>query len=207
MAGTFNKPFPKGIPKTREQHIFKNPTILLDMQGHLKTITLKMDGWSATYIKEGNNFTVCSRNFIIPKGNNIYWEMAKKYKLAGKIPNNSAIQCEICGPDIQMNRLGLKEPEIYVYDWYLMDKFWHARTRNKAGTYSGYYRMVSMCKNIKLPTVPILLPVNKKDRTLAELQDIADGTVYPNGHPGEGIVVRTQSRGYSGKVINSKYGA
>jgi len=121
--------FPFFIPKTDEPRIQSYPELLNEMVNRDVEITVKLDGTSFTayYDKTANEFGVCSRNVKIAEGDNLYWNIVKKYNLQEQLKNYIhqsnlkdisliAIQGEICGPKIQGNTLKLKEPNLFIYN-------------------------------------------------------------------------------------------
>ena len=113
------------------------------------------------------------------------------------------IQGELCAPGIQRNRLKLLKPEWYVF------------TIRENGKRVGLDRMLAICDELGLTSVPIEevgFDLPSKYPTVEALLERADGN-YPNGGKKEGIVIRptepvfneTISASLSVKVVNNKY--
>lgn len=200
MQGEIYGDFPSFIPKTDEPNFQSAPEIVMALVGKPFVITVKYDGTSCTAYKCAGHFGVCSRNWELKEGTSIYWKMAAKYDLIDWIPESTAYQFEIIGPDIQGNPLGLKENEIRLFAmWDIEDKVFYS------------------VQDMEDTTLPVGIPyveVVKRgvDFPLIEdweLRNLAEGN-YPNGHPREGVVIRsaeemTLDERLSFKVINPLY--
>lgn len=189
-----NRYFPSVVPKTDETRIQSAMKCLEELHGHTYYISVKCDGTSATYVNDGENgFSVCSRNNVREKDSNcIYWKMAEKYNIEDiltKYPTY-AIQGEICGEGIQKNKLGLKEPDLFVFNVY--------DTERKELLTLG--QMVAFCSEYGLKTVPILEAGNYFEYTLDELLAFAEGKYEGTDNEREGIVVRCCKEMWSEKL-------
>lgn len=97
LQGDIYGNFPSFIPKTDEPNFQAVPEIVQALVGHPWVATVKYDGTSCTaYLHEGH-FGVCSRNWEMKPGNNIYWKMVEKYKLEDQLIDDLALQFEIIG--------------------------------------------------------------------------------------------------------------
>ena len=181
VAGDFPSHF---ISKTDEDNLKSNINVLEELkEAFMVQATIKMDGTSATYIKDTNGkFHVCSRNLELKETeNNVHWQIARKYDLANKMPNGSAIQGEICGPSIQKNPVGLKEPDLFVFNY-------------KDLNTNTYYRTIPQESELNhIPHVQVDIVWHKsvfKNLTIDDLQKHANLCFYENKTPAEGIVLR-----------------
>lgn len=129
--GSFDSGYAKGrfpifIPKTDETRIQNLKPLVSSYIGTECIITEKIDGCSSTYFFKDEEFGVCSRNLEIKEDeSNAFWRMAKKYSLNEKLKKlgrNIAFQGEIAGPNIQGNKLQLKELDLFIFDVYDIDK-------------------------------------------------------------------------------------
>ena len=182
MAGKVKGDFPTFlVSKTDEDNLLSNPEVLQELQEcDYVIITLKLDGTSVTYIKKDGEFKVCSRNLELCDGNNVYWEMARKYDIINKLPDNTSIQCEICGRGVQSNPLGLNGVELFVFN------FKNLQTKEYTDQYDPLFI------GCNFPVVPIIFVIDKeqiKNYTLDMLQKISNDQMY-NKNPAEGIVIR-----------------
>ena len=197
-------PFPECVSKTDEVNIQSEPGLIGELGDHQYYVTQKADGCSMTAIKTFGYFGVCSRNLELKPGNNVYWNMAEKYKLKDIMKNNIAIQGEIVGPGIQKNPMGLKENIFLVFDVYDTD----------SQKYYDFLQLVRFVRTKNLPMVKVLAENIKLNTSVRELIETAKiGKYHHSGKPQEGIVVRpmgnvfskTLRKRLSFKVLNPDY--
>lgn len=80
-------------------------------------ITEKVDGTSLTVLCDYNgDFRVCSRNWEIHEGDNLYWNVARQHFFDSLKPGE-VIQAEIVGPGIQGNPLGLSKVQPFMFSF------------------------------------------------------------------------------------------
>jgi RNA ligase (TIGR02306 family) len=202
-------PFPGRVPKTDEIRLQSALAVLDELRGREFFVTTKLDGTSATYLRDGEaGLLACSRNWALAPGDNHVWRLAERHALAQRLPPDFAIQGEVCGPGIQKNRLGLPGVELFVFSVYDV----------RAARFLDYEAFVAFCAEHGLPTVPIERVV-RGDDAAAYRHDLdgwleAARGVYPGGKQRkEGIVVRplveTPSATLGGrlsfKVINNDF--
>ena len=199
LSGVVKGNFPAFLHKTDEIRLQSVPEVLNEIAS--KNIpmvaTLKMDGTSFTAYRRDADFGVCSRNLDLKESeNNIHWKMARKLKLEEILrgeERNLCIQGEIVGPSIQANRLGLKEPELFIFNLFDID----------TGKYLGYEDMKKFAMKHNLRTVPFLHLgwFNDIDGTkrwdVNDLLAFANEQNYENDTPAEGIVWRALDEEYS----------
>lgn len=215
---SINKPFPSYVPKsdqTRIQNLVdKLPeysnirwTIQEKMDGSSCTIIYKtkyykgIKGWILNLLGKNSKLIVCSRNFELKKGDNIYWRAAIKNDLETKLKNyaNMAFQFEVCGPKIQGNPYKLNEVDLYLYDIYDIS--------GRKFLSSSFTVDAANILNIK--HVPIIEKDFKCDMNLNELLAMADGKSKVNPETDrEGLVFKAMYRIYnqdSFKVISNNF--
>jgi RNA ligase (TIGR02306 family) len=126
MSGKSAGKFPSFIPKTDETRIQSLKGIVEKFEGTDIIIKEKLDGCSVTYFYNNEQFGVCSRNRMVKDDDvNVYWQMAKKYNIEEKMREvgfNVAIQGEIVGSKIQGNKLKLDGIDLFVFDFFNIDK-------------------------------------------------------------------------------------
>jgi len=207
MSGQVRGAFPGHLPKTDEERIQSSPALLDELRGLHCMSTVKCDGTSVTFAKvsEDEPIHVCSRNLSLEDGDNVYWDMFRKYnieEILNSLDGLYAIQGEIVGPGIQKNRMGLDEVQLMVFD-----------VRNvKAGRYLEPENLMAFCDIHNLIMVPIDCDF-VFDHTVEELLEMAKGKYPTNNHEREGIVIRPLNNTYSPtlsgrlsvKVINNEY--
>jgi len=193
--------FPVFIPKTDEVRIQSEPKLLDALYGKPFYITQKLDGTSATYYKQGEHFGVCSRNLELKDGDGLYWKIAHRYHIDEWLKDGYALQCEICGPGIQKNRLELEEHDAFLFSVYDIKK----------GKYIYPFNWeVYVNPDVVIhfpPQVPELyLDVNSFfDYSLEQLLEMAKGKYIGTNNNQEGIVVRSLDQTISFKVVNNEY--
>lgn len=190
--------FPSELHKTDEIRIQTVPELIPELYKDTFYITLKMDGMSGTFFNINNRIGVCSRNLELNRNEKSpYWMVFDKYNLERILldNNNLAIQGEVCGINIQKNPIGLSDIQLYVFDIYdiLQQKYY------------DFIEFEDFCNKYKLTTVPIisintLFSASISDEDIFKLSD----RKYNNGHPAEGIVIRTMSYKYS-DIIKGRY--
>ena len=210
QQGAYKGDFPSiyGIRKTDEMRIQSVLPVLEELSGNPYYISQKMDGTSFTaYIDpKTNEFEVCSRNMRIKKdSNSVYWKFALSEDIENKLRKypSVCIQGELCGEDIQGNKIGIHGLDLYVFNAYDLCSC-------KYYDYNGLIRSV---QDLGLKTVPILEEGSCFKYTLDELQNIADNGRYNNGRYQEGIVVRSSNNQWSStlggllsfKVLNRNF--
>lgn len=191
LAGKVRGIFPALVPRTDEERLQSSPGLLSEFKGKKYVMTLKCDGTSGSFMNIEGDHHVCSRNLSLQDdGVNTYWKMYHKYNLKGVLDTlgDFAIQSEICGPSIRKNRLGLKDHELFVFDIFDI----------RAGRRVCFDRMIEICSQYGLPTVPIDSFGTFEFETIDELIEYSNSRIYPsNGLLAEGIVVRPMEEFYS----------
>lgn len=190
------------VPKTDEERIQNVPEILNELNGRECVATEKQNGTSSTFIWDGVEFWICSRNIAKKPGTDVYSQMAEKYKLEVVLKdaeewyfvktgdrNKFAIQGEICGPGLQSNQMGFSEVKLLVFDVYNIS----------TGRYLDYHSMKSFCDYYKLETVPTLsiFTFGPSVHTMEFLLEMAKGNYEGTKNKREGIVIRPIENFYS----------
>lgn len=204
LAGQVVGGFPTSIiPKTDEPNFQTVPDMIAALKGKPFYSTVKADGSSGTiYRLRNEHFGVCSRNLELkPDDKNAFWLIAQKYDLLHTLPNDHAVQFELCGPGIQKNHLGLPKLDMRVFN------VWDINNRK----FLDADQMFDFANSLKLPTVEVLawnIPfLFESDE---ELRKYAEGK-YESGYHREGVVIRpmqeTMVNGerLSFKVINLNF--
>ena len=209
IRGNLMGAFPSQVPKTDETRIQSALACLHELAGQEFYVTTKLDGTSATFFKNfDGELVVCSRNWAVkPDPPTVYYAMAEKYRLH-ELPIGYAVQGEICGPGIQKNRLGLKEPDLFVFNVYNANE----------GEYLGFNRWQNFCEIHGLKTVPVEAVITGEfaktyEHTRGGWLEAAKGLYAGTKNRKEGIVVRPLVETYSEKlrgrlsfkVINNDY--
>lgn len=78
--------------------------------------TEKIDGTSATFIKQDGVLRMASRNWeMSPEGDHVYASVAKRFGLADLMPEGAILQGEIYGPGLQGNPLKVAQVDLCVF--------------------------------------------------------------------------------------------
>lgn len=190
--------FPGYMPKTEEERIQNLIEYLDKFRGLLFYGTEKLDDCSSTFSRYENEFDVYQKTVQLRRlSNNPYWDIAKKYKLSEKMPNNFAIQAEIIGPGID-NALGLAELDAFVFSVFDIQN----------AQYLSLEDMSKFSYEIGMKTVPIIYPEIILNHTCDQLLAMASrkSALNPKKNA-EGLVFRLKStfEKVSFKVISNHY--
>lgn len=182
--GDWRAPFPGYIPKTDEMRIQSAPGVLDEMRGLPYVITVKYDGTSATYCMDRHDgtFHACGRNQSVRDGQNLYWEIARKYNLEAvlrQVPDY-VIQGEIFGPGIQKNPLGRKVKDFAAFNVYDIQ---NARFLN-------HDESRAFLSANGIPAVTVLEEGDSFRYTQEDLLLLAEGKYEGTENEREGIVIR-----------------
>lgn len=203
---------PYDVPHTDETRVQAEPGLIQEFAGLEYYISTKMDGSSHSVSVDNDGFHVTGHNYEYKNDDsNGFYRLVNERGYREKIESFAkanglktlTIQGEYCGPGIQQNRLRLQKPEWYVF------------TIREDGKRVGLKRMLYVCQQIGLNTVPIEetgTDLPSWYPTVEALLERADGE-YPNGGKKEGIVIRptepvfssTISASLSMKVVNNRY--
>ena len=187
LAGVAKGDFPSQfVSKTDEDNLKSNTRAFAELKKcHAVSITLKLDGTSATFIKElDGTFRVCSRNLELHDDvENAHWQMARKYQLQELMKPGSVLQGEIVGPRIQKNPMGLNAPELFCFNYKDLktNKYVHV----------DEHTLDLIPTGLKwVPHVATLSQAAFQYETIESLQELANKQQYANGAIAEGIVLR-----------------
>lgn len=204
--------FPSFVPKTDETRVQILQDMLDKYKGEKAYVSLKLDGSSATYYYKGGKFGVCSRNMeMVENENNTFWEVARRDNFEEKLKNLSkllkrdiVIQGELVGPNIQKNRLGLKQHEVFVFNIFAIDDY----------TYFSGPTANTLCEEVDLKMVPVLDWNHVIHNDVQKYIDEYNGMTHSmyQGNQIEGVVIRPVKEindSYHGrisfKVINNSF--
>lgn len=211
-GGTIKGTLPEDIPHTDETRIQAEPELLNEFRNIEYYISSKMDGSSHSIGIDDDGIHVTGHNYEYKDDDSCdFFVFLKKNDYINKIKefynNNNlkllTIQGEFCGPGIHSNPIKLHRPEWYVF------------TIRENGVRVGLNRMLEICKELNLKSVPIEevdFDLPSKYPTVEILLKRAEG-VYETGSSKEGIVIRptnpifskTISASLSMKVVSNSY--
>lgn len=203
------------ISKTDEDNLKSNIKCLEELKNcYAVQISLKIDGTSATYIKDfSGEFKVFSRNYEMGEDeNNVYWKVANLYKLKELMRNGTSIQGEIAGPNVQGNPAGYSNLQLFAFNFKDLTSQRYVNILSKKREFEMYVKDIQT-----VPLISTILKSSFQYETLESLQEFANKQLYPNGEPAEGIVIRglnendeyvysnTLQKMLSVKVINQNF--
>lgn len=207
--------WPSWVQKTDEERVQNMPWILNDEGEWIATE--KIDGTSTTFtMKRGKfgkkSFYVCSRNVCFDTiekpcyyDTNVYWEMAKKYKLfevlsdmLDKNPNEEwiTIQGETYGATVQKRDYSIEGRDLAVFNLIYSSK-------GRVGT----MEMIDTLSHYNVPCVPVVeeqMKINQFENVDAIL-NYAEGNSQIDGKPREGIVFRSIDGTKSFKAVSNTF--
>lgn len=207
--------WPSWVQKTDEERVQNMPWILKDEGNWIATE--KIDGTSTTFtMKRGKfgrkSFYVCSRNVCFDTiekpcyyDTNVYWEMAKKYKLfevlsdmLDKNPGEEwiTIQGETYGATVQKRDYSIEGRDLAVFNLIYSSK-------GRVGT----MEMIDTLSHYNVPCVPVVeeqMKINQFENVDAIL-NYAEGNSQIDGKPREGIVFRSTDGTKSFKAVSNTF--
>lgn len=140
--------------------------------------TEKIDGCSLSVFRdEDANFRVCSRNWEVKDGDNLYWNTVRHYMhVFEMLMPGEGIQAEIYGPGIQGNRLDVKEVRIGIFN-FLRNGVTIPRMQWPTHVYD--YRVPSY--HLTLPeTIEDTIALADGIKSLINYNKLAEGIVWTN---------------------------
>lgn len=189
------------VQKTDSERVQNLSDEFLQRVSHLKWIpTEKVDGTSATFIKDGDKLRVCSRNMELvynPEDNtNTYNKIANELDLVNKLPDGAVIQGEIFGEGIQKNPLKIRGTRLRVFNTKNLDA-------NSAIGMTVDALKVPSIPNMKFPTT-VQEAVDQADglKSLINPQVNTEGIVWWNA---EGEEFPETGNRPNFKAINNRY--
>lgn len=211
LAGQVAGDFPSHlVSKTDEDNLKSNIEVLDELkEADFVETTIKLDGTSATYIKElDGTFRVCSRNLELKDTeSNVHWQMTRLYNIQENLKAGYSIQGEISGPSIQGNPAKCSEVNLCVFNVFDLS------TRKPLAR----DEWDSVCSNIKKVYLYRLWTKEEFSKMdIDTLQNHVNGITYNCKDPAEGLVFRGIKDGkimysqklqkmLSVKIINQNY--
>lgn len=191
------------ISKTDEPNFQTAGRLVKALHGCAFYTTIKADGSSGTIYKHGDHFGCCSRNLELkPDTDPIVWQLARRYDVEKKLPDDMAIQFEMIGPGIQGNKMGLSSIDMQVFN------VWSIKERR----YFDALEMFNFCVYYNLPTATVVDWGEIFEFKNSEaLRKHAEGKYAGTKNQREGLVFRPMTETKVGhqrlsfKVINLLY--
>jgi RNA ligase (TIGR02306 family) len=181
LSGDVKGEFPYNQLTSDEERIEN----LVDAYSKLKEynyiVTEKLEGSSANFFIDNNEFGVCSRETnLFESEKNSFWKVARKLDIESKMRNyakkhglkNFNIQGELVGEGIQKNIYNLKGQTVRLFAGFNID----------TQLYFEYEKFIEMVNEMNLETVPIVFTNFKLPENPDELLESVDNfkTVFGN---------------------------
>jgi RNA ligase (TIGR02306 family) len=152
----YGAPMPLFVPRTDEVRLQSAPALLDEIKQYDFYWTVKLDGFSATYIRTDRQYAlwkpgdliVCNRKVATredPDDEGAFWPMARKYDLANRLPIGFAVQGEIMGPKVAGNKLNLEEHDLFIFSVYNLIE----------SRFLDLHEFLAFCRDHGLKTVPV----------------------------------------------------
>jgi RNA ligase (TIGR02306 family) len=217
LSGKMRGGMPGWVRKTDAERV-QNFADFLPLNPEEFYCTEKIDGSSATFTLNGDDFHVCSRNIdLYDTEGNTFWEIARKHEiektlryireqwaLAGSEPSIVTLQGEVYGEGINGNRLALKGHHFAAFN--LECAAWD---RVELRPWTDIYE--HLCSWDKFPVVPLLdIPAPHSVESALEAVDGIKSTIAKD-RLAEGVVWRRKDMSdivtgvRSLKAISNKY--
>jgi RNA ligase (TIGR02306 family) len=200
LTGKVKGLFPYFIRKTDEERIQNLASEYDEMKKHTYYVTEKLDGSSATFYFNNDEFGVCSRNLeLLETEGNTFWKVARELDLENKLRKygiNLSVQGELIGEGIQGNPYKIKGQTVRFFNLFDID----------LQEYHSLSMFQLLMTDLGLETVPVLDTHFHLPGTIDKLLLMADGKSELNPNfDREGIVIRSLDRKISFKVISNKF--
>lgn len=171
LRGIAKGNFPNYIPKTDETRVQLLEHVLDRHKGRLFYRAEKLDGSSVT-IYLNDEFGVCSRNLdLVETEGSLFWQTVRNLGIENKLRAYSnirggksfSLQGELVGPNVQKNKLKLKENTIYFFN--MLD--------NSEGRFLSLDELESALREMELNIVPMLERNISLDHSIDRIVEIA----------------------------------
>ena len=207
--------WPSWIKKTDEERCQNMPWLFPGGDEEF-TVTEKIDGTSTTFAIYGQGrkqrFYVCSRNVVQADperacyyDSNVYWEMAKKYKveealkaLMDSTTEYIILQGETYGAGIQKRDYSMEGHDFAAFNLII-------KRENGEPVRFDWNAMKMALTPLDIPVVPLVDDAFKIPETCDELLKIAEGNSAIDGKMREGIVIRSKDGQRSFKAVSNNF--
>lgn len=202
LSGKVKGVFPSFLRKTDEERVqnltkeYENYKLL----GRKFYVTEKLDGSSATFYYKDGVFGVCSRNLeLLETEGNTFWKVARELDLENKLRDfgvNISLQGELIGEGIQGNPYKIKGQTVKFFNLFDIDLH----------VYHSLAHLDRALGIMGLKMVPIVDEFFNLPDTIEELLKYTeDKSILNSNFDREGVVIRSNDRTISFKVISNKF--
>ena len=177
LEGKVEGAFPfEFAPKTDAERVQNLGRVMNEIQSHEWMATEKIDGTSTTFINDGGNLRVATRNWeILPPS--ARFDLAERLGILDKLPEGHTLQGEYFGENVQGNPLKIKGTDFKAFNLY-------KKTEN-GPVYIPYSEWPEELVPLRVPVLDLKLP-----GTINEIVEQANGlksSINPSRNA-EGIV-------------------
>jgi RNA ligase (TIGR02306 family) len=166
--------------------------------GAIETALLNMLWWfgKKVLMKFGPKHGHALRIWVherLARRESLYWDVATKYKIEEALRTVPwmALQGEICGPNIQKNRLGLSANELRAFTLY----------NKRFGERCDHHVLASFCDAHNIPRCLVVTSGESFGYTLEQLLKLAEGKYEGTKNEREGIVVRPRGPQLKSRIL------
>jgi len=202
LSGKVKGLFPSFLRKTDEERV---QNLTKEYEGYKSLgrkfyVTEKLDGSSATFYYKDGVFGVCSRNLeLLETEGNTFWKVARELDLENKMRDfgvNISLQGELIGEGIQGNPYKIKGQTVKFFNLFDID----------LQVYHSLEHLGRALGIMGLKMVPIVDEFFVLPDTIEKLLKYAeDKSVLNSNFDREGVVIRSNDRTISFKVISNKF--
>lgn len=185
LNGIAKGAFPSFIPKTDETRVQILQDFLDRYKGEVCYVSEKVDGSSATFYVNNQEFGVCTRNLeLVEDPENTIWKIARESDIESKLRatgTNIAVQGEVIGEGVQGNPLKLRGQSIKFFNVVDIDR----------REYLSFDKFMEFMRKLALETVPVIAVDYRLENDINALVKMATrkSLVCPDVWA-EGIVIR-----------------
>lgn len=169
----------------------------------LYEVTHKLDGQCFIAYYDGK-VNICSHNVILPEGDNVYWNTAKKEGVVEAIEGCTryVLYGEIIGPNLNRNKEKFSENKIFFFD------IWD----NEEQCYLKYPQWYKVLKDIspklkripEIPEAPEPISLERFDFSVEKILEFAEGPSL-NTKRREGVVFKSLDQNFRFKAVSNYY--
>jgi RNA ligase (TIGR02306 family) len=176
-SGEIIAEFPTHLARKTDAERIQN---LVDVYERLRALrwfaTEKIDGTSATFIKDESGLRVCGRNYELSK-ESLQGELAAAHSLADRMVAGEVLQAELYGDGVQANPLKVRGRHLAVFGYF----------KDRVAVPRSAWPEWLMA--IAAPLLPITLPASVPE-AIAQIDGMK--STIGQGKPAEGVVWHTE---------------
>lgn len=200
------EPLPFYIRKPSLERVQNLAQEIKEKPDRLYEVTHKLDGlcFIAYYDSKEGNVKVCSHRVILPEGDNVFWNTARKEGVVEAMEGCTryVLYGEIVGPKLNRNKEKFTENKIFFFDiWdneeqcYVKYPYWHEVLKS----------ISPKLKRIpSVPEAPEPISLEKFNFSVERILEFAEGPSL-NTKRREGVVFKSLEQDFRFKAISNGY--